>query len=90
MKGLIEEGSEAIDEIEEARCWIARLSSRPKKVEHYRDRRLWVYVHAGRKYGFMKAKKLLAKISSSRKNRRMALTQIAMTVNREAVAQAAE
>lgn len=90
MKGLIEEGSEAIDEIEEGPLLDCALIIAAQKVEHYEIAGYGSMCTLAENMGLTEAKKLLAKILEQEKATDEKLTQVAMTVNQQAMAQAAE
>jgi len=90
MKGLIEEGSEAIDEIEEGPLLDCALIIAAQKVEHYEIAGYGSMCTLAENMGLTEAKNLLGKILEQEKATDEKLTQLASTVNQQAMAQAAE
>lgn len=90
MKGLIEEGSEAIDEIEEGPLLDCALIVAAQKVEHYEIAGYGSMCTLAENMGLKEAKKLLGKILEEEKATDEKLTQLASAVNQQAMAQAAE
>ena len=90
MKGLIEEGKEAIDEIEEGPLLDCALIVAAQKVEHYEIAGYGSLCTLADNMGQTKVKSLLAKILEQEKATDEKLTQVAMTVNSQAMQMAAE
>lgn len=90
MKGLIKEGEEAVDEIEAGPLLDCALIIAAQKVEHYEIAGYGSLCTLADQMGLGEAKKLLGKILDQEKATDDKLTQAAMSINHEAMAQAAE
>lgn len=90
MKGLIEEGKEAIDEIEEGPLLDCALIVAAQKVEHYEIAGYGSMCQLAENMGWMEAKKLLGQILAQEKATDEKLTKAAQTINMQAMAIAAE
>lgn len=90
MKGLIEEGSEAIDEIEEGPLLDCALIVAAQKVEHYEIAGYGSMCTLAEQMGLTKVKSLLGQILDQEKATDEKLTKAAQTINPEAMQIAAE
>lgn len=85
MEGLIEEGKEAIDEIEDPEVLDAALLSGAQAVEHYEISRYGTMVAMAKQLGLNDAAKLLDQNLTEEKNTDKILNQIALSsVNQKA------
>jgi ferritin-like metal-binding protein YciE len=85
MEGLIEEGKEAIDEIEDPEVLDAALLSGAQAVEHYEISRYGTMVAMAKQLGLGNAAKLLDQTLQEEKNTDKILNQIALnSVNQKA------
>ncbi len=89
MKGLVEEGKEAIDEIEKGPLLDVALIVAAQKVEHYEIAGYGSLCALAQKMGMTKVDRLLQQILEQEKATDEKLTQIAMNINDEAMRQAA-
>lgn len=90
MKGLIEEGEEAVDDIEKGPLLDCALIIAAQKIEHYEIAGYGSLCTLADQMGLSEAKKMLGKILDQEKAADEKLTQVAMSINQEAMAQAAE
>lgn len=90
MKGLVEEGKEAIDEIESGPLLDCALIVAAQKVEHYEIAGYGSMCTLAEQMGLTKVKTLLGKILEQEKATDEKLTKAAMKINPEAMAMAAE
>lgn len=90
MKGLIEEGKEAIDEIESGSLLDCALIIAAQKVEHYEIAGYGSMCQLAENMGWVEAKNLLGKILDQEKATDEKLTKVAANVNSQAMAMAAE
>ncbi|PZQ47385.1 MAG: hypothetical protein DI551_03570 [Micavibrio aeruginosavorus] len=90
MKGLIEEGSEAIDEFDEGPLRDVALIIAAQKVEHYEIAGYGSMCALAEKLGLDEAVSLLRRIEEQEAATDKKLTQAAMTINEEAYKIAAE
>ena len=90
MKGLIEEGKEAIDEIESGPLLDCALIIGAQKVEHYEIAGYGSMCQLAENMGLTQVKKLLGQILEQEKATDEKLTQAASKVNAQAMAIAAE
>ncbi len=90
MKGLVEEGKEAIDEIEAGPLLDCALIVAAQKVEHYEIAGYGSMCTLAEQMGLTKVKSLLGKILEQEKATDEKLTKAAMKINPEAMAMAAE
>lgn len=85
MEGLVEEGKEAIDEIEDPEVLDAALLSGAQAVEHYEISRYGTMVAMAKQLGLGDAAKLLDQNLTEEKNTDKILNQIALnSVNQKA------
>ena len=85
MEGLVEEGKEAIDEIEDPEVLDAALLSGAQAVEHYEISRYGTMVAMAKQLGLGDAAKLLDQSLTEEKNTDKILNQIALnSVNQKA------
>ena len=85
MEGLVEEGKEAMDEIEDAEVLDAALLSGAQAVEHYEISRYGTMVAMAKQLGLGDAAKLLDQNLTEEKNTDKILNQIALNnVNQKA------
>jgi ferritin-like metal-binding protein YciE len=85
MEGLVEEGKEAMDEIEDAQVLDAALLSGAQAVEHYEISRYGTMVAMAKQLGLGDAAKLLDQTLTEEKNTDKILNQIALnSVNQKA------
>ncbi len=85
MEGLIEEGKEAIDEIEDAEVLDAALLAGGQAVEHYEISRYGTLIAWAKQLGLSDAAKLLDQNLEEEKAADQLLNEIALnTVNRQA------
>lgn len=90
MKGLIEEGKEAIDEIEDGPLLDCALIVAAQKVEHYEIAGYGSMCQLAENMGWMEVKNLLGQILAQEKATDEKLTKAAQTINMQAMAIAAE
>ena len=90
MKGLIEEGKEAMEEIESGPLLDCALIVAAQKVEHYEIAGYGSMCTLAEQMGLSKVKKLLGQILEQEKSTDEKLTKAAMKINPEAMAIAAE
>lgn len=90
MKGLIEEGKEAIDEIEAGPLLDCALIIGAQKVEHYEIAGYGSMCQLAENMGLTQVKKLLGQILEQEKATDEKLTEAAGKVNSQAMAIAAE
>lgn len=90
MKGLIEEGKEAIEEIEKGPLLDCALIIGAQKVEHYEIAGYGSMCQLAENMGWTEAKNLLGKILDQEKATDEKLTKVANKINYEAMAIAAE
>lgn len=85
MEGLVEEGKEAMDEIEDAEVLDAALLSGAQAVEHYEISRYGTMVAMANQLGMKDAAKLLEQTLEEEKKTDQLLNQIALSsVNKKA------
>lgn len=89
MKGLIEEGSEAIDDIEEGSLLDCALIIAAQKVEHYEIAGYGSLCALADNMGMDREKELLGQILAQEKAADEKLTQVAMSINQQAMHQMA-
>lgn len=90
MKGLIEEGKEAIEEIEAGPLLDCALIVGAQKVEHYEIAGYGSMCTLAESMGLTKVKKLLGQILEQEKATDEKLTKAAANINAQAMQQAAE
>ena len=89
MKGLVEEGKEAIEEIEKGPLLDVALIIGAQKVEHYEIAGYGSLCALAKKLNMPKVDKLLQQILDQEKATDEKLTQIAKNINEDAMQQAA-
>lgn len=90
MKGLIEEGKEAIEEIEAGPLLDCALIIGAQKVEHYEIAGYGSMCTLAESMGYSKVKTLLGKILAQEKATDEKLTKAAANINAQAMQEAAE
>jgi ferritin-like metal-binding protein YciE len=88
MEGLVEEGSEIIEEIAKGPVLDAALIGAAQKVEHYEIASYGTLLALGRQLGYSQAEPLLSATLAEEKSADEKLTQLANSVNPEANAEA--